>query len=84
MRGRRALILLSDGSDEEKADALLLLEQSLAAEKDRVTQAIGEPVRERMQRLLTYLLQDESRVVVDSSGRPTVIRSPAGQVVDTL
>ncbi len=63
------------------AEALRLLETSLSAEKDRVTEFIGEPVRERMQTWISYLLQDESQVVVDEAGRPAVIRNPAGQEV---
>jgi len=64
------------------AEALLLLESSLTEEKNRVTEAIGEPVRERLQKWVEYLLQDKSEVVVDADGRPAVIRTPAGQEVE--
>jgi DNA repair exonuclease SbcCD ATPase subunit len=67
--------------EETKANALRLLESSLAAEKERVALAIGGPVRERIQGWVRYLLQDDSEVVVDDRGRPTVLRSPAGQDV---
>jgi len=75
----RADLLPRVRSEETKAGALLLLERSLTEEKDRVTQAIGEPVRERIQKWIRYLLQDDSEVVVDENGRPAVIRSPAGR-----
>ena len=64
-----------------KAEALLLLETALNEEKARITTAIGEPVRERLQRWISYLLQDDSLVAVDEKGRPSVIRTPAGREV---
>jgi len=67
--------------EKTKADALLLVEQSLGAEKQRVTHAIGQPVRKRIQDWIRYLLQDDSEVVVDDHGRPTILRTPAGRSV---
>jgi DNA repair exonuclease SbcCD ATPase subunit len=81
LEAERAALLPHLRSARVHAEALRLLEQSLSAEKDRVTDVIGEPVRERMQRWVSYLLQDQSEVVVDEEGRPAVIRTPAGQEV---
>jgi hypothetical protein len=81
LEAERAELAARVRSETTKADALLLLERSLTEEKDRVTQAIGEPVRERLQRLIRFLLQDDSEAVVDARGRPAVIRNPAGREV---
>lgn len=68
-------------AERTQADALRLLEEALKEERKRVTEAVGEPVRERIQRWVSYLLQDDSEVVVDEDGTPSVIRTPAGQEV---
>lgn len=81
LEAERARLLPRIRAAETQADSLILLEQALTQEKDRVTSAIGEPVRERLQSWVTYLLQDESTVIVDEAGRPAVIRTPAGREV---
>ena len=63
------------------AEALKLLEAELEGARDRLTAAVGGPIRERVARWVRYLLQDESEVAVGEDGVPTAITSPAGQGV---
>ncbi|MBI4605091.1 MAG: AAA family ATPase [Planctomycetes bacterium] len=77
----RAVLAPRVRAGKTHADALLLLEGALKEERDRLTQAIGGPVRERLQRWVRYLLQDSSEVVVGEDGWPRVIRTATGQEV---
>ncbi|MEN8150987.1 MAG: hypothetical protein ABFS86_14290 [Planctomycetota bacterium] len=81
LEAERADLLPKLRAEETRAGALLLLERSLEAEKQRMTHAIGQPVRDLLQGWSSYLFQDDSRVFVDEHGRPSVVRTPAGREV---
>ncbi len=69
-------------SEQIQADALRLLEKVLESELQKHVEAVGGPIKEKIQTWLQYILQDNSELIVSEEGLPMSIRNPASQEIE--